>query len=214
MGTQNHTQSHWERIYQTKSPQERSWYQPHSQLSLDWIIEAAPEKSASIIDVGGGESTLVDDLLALQYRALTVLDIAEAAIKNSQRRLGPAAKQIHWLTGDVTKITLPPRAYNVWHDRAVFHFLTHPEQRSAYVRQVASSLKIGGHLVIATFGPDGPEKCSGLVTRRYDAESLHHEFGSAFQLAKSSLAEHQTPFGTKQQFLCSHFILAAIPSES
>jgi 2-polyprenyl-3-methyl-5-hydroxy-6-metoxy-1,4-benzoquinol methylase len=201
-------QSHWERVYQTKSPQQRSWYQPHSQPSLEWIKEAVPQKSASIIDVGGGESTLVDDLLVLQYRALTVLDIAEAAIKNSQSRLGPAAKSVHWLAGDVTKITLLPHAYDVWHDRAVFHFLTQPEQRSAYVRRISSSLKIGGHVVIATFGPQGPEACSGLLTRRYDPESLHHEFGPAFQLVKSSLVEHQTPFGTAQQFLYCHFILA------
>ena len=200
-------QSHWERIYQTKSPEQTSWYQPHLQTSLDWIADAAPDRSAAIIDVGGGQSTLVDDLLTLQYRALTVLDVAEAAIRSSQYRLGPAAKNIQWLTGDVTKVSLPPRAYDVWHDRAVFHFLAQPEQRSAYVRQLASSLKIGGHVVIATFGPDGPETCSGLATRRYDAQALQRELGQNFRMVKSSAVEHQTPFGTMQQFLYCHFIL-------
>ncbi len=200
-------QSHWERIYQTKSPEQTSWYQPHLQTSLDWITDAAPDRSAAIIDVGGGQSTLVDDLLTLQYLALTVLDVSEAAIGNSQHRLGPAAKNIRWLTGDVTKVSLPPRAYDVWHDRAVFHFLAQLEQRSAYVRQLASSLKVGGHVVIATFGPDGPETCSGLATLRYDAQSLQRELGQNFRMVKSSAVEHQTPFGTAQQFLYCHFIL-------
>ena len=116
-------QSHWERIYQTKSPEQTSWYQPHLQTSLDWITDAVPDRSAAIIDVGGGQSTLVDDLLTLQYLALTVLDVSEAAIGNSQHRLGPAAKNIRWLTGDVTKVSLPPRAYDVWHDQPSSTFL-------------------------------------------------------------------------------------------
>jgi 2-polyprenyl-3-methyl-5-hydroxy-6-metoxy-1,4-benzoquinol methylase len=200
-------QSHWERIYQTKSPVETSWFQPHLQTSLDWISEAAPDRFASIIDVGGGESTLADDLLARRYCFLTVLDIAEAAIRKSQERLGSAAKNIDWLVGDVIEVALPPRAYDVWHDRAVFHFLTEPDQRLAYVRQLSSSLKIGGHVVIATFGPEGPERCSGLVTRRYNAGSLQRELGQDFRLMRSSVVEHQTPFGTAQQFLYCHFTL-------
>ncbi len=199
-------QSHWERIYQTKSPQEPSWYPPHLQTSLDWISGAAPDRSASILDVGGGESTLVDDLLARQYRALTVLDVSSAALDKSRQRLGPAAESVKWLAGDVTEISLPSRAYDVWHDRAVFHFFTEPERRAVYVRQLASSLKIGGHVVLSTFGPEGPEKCSGLVTRRYNAESLSHELGQGFRMAGSSVVEHRTPFGTTQQFLYCHFI--------
>ena len=201
------TQDHWQRIYQTKSPQETSWYQPHLQTSLDWISEAVPDRSASIIDVGGGEATLVDDLLARQYRSLTVVDVAEAAIRKSQNRLGPAAKSIHWIVGNLTEVSLPPRAYDLWHDRAVFHFFTESEQRMAYVRQLASSLKIGGHALIATFGPQGPEKCSGLVTRRYDAESLLRELGQDFRLVRDAVVEHQTPFGTTQQFLYCHLRL-------
>lgn len=201
------SQSHWERIYQTKSPQETSWYQPHLQPSLDWISDACPNRSASIIDVGGGESALVDDLLVRQYRALTVLDVAEGAIKKSQDRLGAEAKGVNWLVGDVTEVSLLPRAYDVWHDRAVFHFLIEAEQRSAYIRQLSSSLKIGGHVVIATFGPEGPEKCSGLVTKRHDAPLLQHELGQDFRLMRSSIVEHKTPFGRTQQFLYCHFIL-------
>lgn len=198
-------QDHWEHIYQTKSPVETSWFEPRLQTSLDWISEAAPDRSASIIDVGGGESTLSDDLLAMHYRSLTVLDIAEAAITKSRNRLGAAAEKINWLVGNVIEVALPPRAYDVWHDRAVFHFLIEPDQRLAYVRQLSSCLKIGGHVVIATFGPQGPEKCSGLVTMRYNAESLQRELGQDFRLVRSSVVEHHTPFGTAQQFLYCHF---------
>ena len=201
------TQNHWERIYQTKSPLETSWFQPHLQTSLDWIAEAVPDRSASIIDVGGGQSTLVDDLLAMQYSSLTALDLAEAAIEKSRQRLGAAANTIKWLIGDVLEVSLPPRAYDLWHDRAVFHFLTEPQQRQTYVRQLALSLKTDGHVIIATFGPQGPEKCSGLATQRYDAESLLCEFGPAFSLIRSSVVEHHTPFATTQQFLYCHFTL-------
>ena len=200
-------QDHWQHIYQTKSPVETSWFEPRLQTSLDWISEAAPDRSASIIDVGGGESTLSDDLLAMHYRSLTVLDIAEAAITKSRNRLGAAAERINWLVGNVIEVALPPRAYDVWHDRAVFHFLTELDQRLAYVRQLSSSLKTGGHVVIATFGPQGPEKCSGLVTMRYNAESLQRELGQDFRLVRSSVVEHHTPFGTAQQFIYCHFTM-------
>ena len=200
-------QDHWEHIYQTKAPVETSWFEPHLQTSLHWISEAAPDQSASIIDVGGGESTLADDLLTMHYRSLTVLDIAEAAITKSRNRLGAAAERINWLVGNVIEVALPPRAYDVWHDRAVFHFLIEPDQRLAYVRQLSSSLKTGGHVVIATFGPQGPEKCSGLVTMRYNAESLQRELGQDFRLVRSSVVEHHTPCGTAQQFLYCNFTL-------
>lgn len=196
---------HWDRVYQTKSPTETSWYEPHLQMSLDWILEAIPDRKASIIDVGAGESTLVDDLLAKQYCAPTVLDVSEAAIRKSQSRLGPKAKEIHWLVGDLVEIALPSRAYDLWHDRAVFHFLTEAVQRSAYLHQLASALKIGGQVMMATFGPEGPQKCSGLATCRYDAESLQRELGQEFRMVRHSLVEHQTPFGTKQQFVYCQF---------
>ena len=198
---------HWEHLYGTKSPKETSWYQPHLQTSLDWISDGVKDKSASIIDIGAGESTLVDDLLASGYQSLTVLDLAAAAIRKSQDRLGPAARSVHWLVGDVTTVALPGSAYDVWHDRAVFHFLTEPGQRVAYVRQLASSVKAGGQIVLATFGPQGPEKCSGLDTKRYDAKSLQNELGPRFRLERSSIVDHQTPFGTTQQFLYCRFSL-------
>ncbi len=199
------TQAHWEQIYGTKSPDETSWYEAHLQISLDWISDAAKDYSASIIDVGGGESTLVDDLLARGYGALTVLDVASAAIRKSQERLGLAGKSVNWVMGDVTTVVLPVSTYDIWHDRAVFHFLTEPEQRLAYIRQIVSALKVGGQVVMATFGPLGPQKCSGLDTKRYDAESLSHEMGPQFPLLRSSIVIHQTPKGTTQQFLYCQF---------
>lgn len=199
-------QRHWEHIYQTKSPAQTSWYAPHLQTSLEWICEAAPDRWASIMDVGGGESTLVDDLLAAGYRDITVLDMAEAAIEKTRARLGANGNDVQWITGDVTKAALPAHAFTLWHDRAVFHFLTAPEQRAAYVRRLAASLKIGGRVILATFGPDGPEKCSGLPVRRYNADMLREELGPGFKLEKSVAVDHQTPFGTTQQFLYCRFL--------
>ena len=199
------TQARWELVYETKAPDETSWYEPHLQTSLHWISAATEDKSASIIDVGAGESTLVDDLLARGYGSLTILDIAQGAISRSQQRLGSAAHAVVWLVGDVTRIALPFRAYDVWHDRAVFHFLTQAEQRAAYVLQLASALKPGGHVVMATFGLEGPKRCSGLDTIRYDPQSLASELGPEFRLVKNSIVEHQTPFGAAQQFLYCHF---------
>lgn len=162
---------------------------------------AVGNKSASIIDVGGGESTLVDDLLARGYQNITVLDISQAAIDVTKERLESASENVHWITGDVIKIQLAPRAYDLWHDRAVFHFLTSTEARHAYVKDVARAVKRGGHVIVSTFGPEGPTKCSGLDVLRYDADSLHAQFGPRFRLVDSSKELHQTPFGTTQQFL-------------
>ena len=195
------SQTHWERIYGSKGPDAVSWYRPHLELSLKLIRRAAPELSASIIDVGGGESTLVDDLVAQGYHNITVLDISRIAIEATQKRLGAASGHIHWLVADITDTQLEHAAYDVWHDRAVFHFLTAPDARVAYVRQVANAIKPGGHVIVSTFGPEGPTKCSGLDVVRYDAEKLHGEFGVHFQLLDSSKELHRTPFGTVQQFL-------------
>jgi 2-polyprenyl-3-methyl-5-hydroxy-6-metoxy-1,4-benzoquinol methylase len=192
---------HWEKVYTTKAPDAVSWYRPHLETSLALIERAVDARSASIIDVGGGESTLVDDLLLRGFRNITVLDVSQTAIDVTKNRLGSAAEQVHWLVGDITEIELEPGAYDVWHDRAVFHFLTAPEQRTAYVRQVARSVKPGGHVIVSTFGPEGPTKCSGLEVMRYDAGSLHDEFGARFRLVESSKEPHHTPFGTTQQFL-------------
>lgn len=193
--------THWEKIYTTKAPDAVSWYRTHLETSLALIERAAEAHSVSIIDVGGGESTLVDDLLLRGYKNITVLDISQAAIDLTKRRLGSAAEQVHWLVGDITKIELEPLAYDFWHDRAVFHFLTTREQRIAYIKQVARSVKPGGHIIVSTFGPEGPTKCSGLEVMRYDADSLHSEFGPRFRLIESSEEMHHTPFGISQQFL-------------
>lgn len=195
------TKTHWEKVYTTKAPDAVSWYRPHLETSLALIERAADGRSASIIDVGGGESTLVDDLLLRGYKNITVLDVSQAAIDLTKSRLGSAAKQVRWLVADITEIELEPRAYDLWHDRAVFHFLTVEEQRIAYVRQVAHSVKPCGHVIVSTFGPEGPTKCSGLEVMRYGAESLHDEFGARFRLIESSKEFHQTPLGTTQQFL-------------
>ncbi len=193
--------SHWDAVYSKKAPDAVSWYHPHLETSLALIARAAAHPSASIIDVGGGASTLVDDLLARGYRNITILDVSQTAIDVAQKRLGVAADRVHWLVADITQTQLEPLAYDVWHDRAVFHFLTSPEQRLAYVRNVARSVKPGGHVIVSTFGPEGPVKCSGLDVIRYDANGLHNEFGTRFRLVESSVEQHQTPFGTTQQFL-------------
>ncbi|HEV2174740.1 MAG TPA: class I SAM-dependent methyltransferase [Nitrospira sp.] len=198
------SQSHWERIYAENAPDEVSWYRPHLEKSLSLIERVAPGKSAAIIDVGGGESTSVDDLLARGYENTTVLDISQSAIDASRKRLGWESKRISWLVADITRVELHASAYDVWHDRAVFHFLTAETDRVAYVRQVARAVRPGGHVIVSTFGPKGPTKCSGLEVVRYDAESLHREFGRHFRLLESSEEWHQTPFGTVQQFLCCH----------
>ena len=195
------TKSHWDKVYTTKAPDAVSWYRKHLETSLALIERAADARSPSIIDVGGGESTLVDDLLLRGYTNITILDISQAAIDVTKSRLGLAAEQVHWLVADITKVELEPRAYDVWHDRAVFHFLTAPEQRTAYVRQVARSVKPGGHVIVSAFGPEGPTKCSGLEVMRYDADSLHREFGTRFRLVESSTESHHTPSETTQQFL-------------
>jgi len=193
--------THWEKVYATKTPETVSWYRPHLETSLALIERAATGYSTSIIDVGGGESTLVDDLLARSYENITVLDVSQTAIDVTKKRLGLAAEQVHWLVADVTDAQLERGAYDVWHDRAVFHFLTTSEHRAAYVRQVGHAVKPGGHVIVCTFGPEGPTKCSGLDVIRYDSESLHDQFGVRFRLVESSKELHRTPFGTTQQFL-------------
>src|SRR5438552_7308994 len=193
--------SHWEKVYATKAPDAVSWYRAHLETSLALIERSADTYSASIVDVGGRESTLVDDLLARGYQNITVLDVSETAIDVTKKRLGATAEIVCWLVGNITEVQLAPNAYDVCHDRAVFHFLTTPAQRAAYVRQVAAAVRPGGHVIVSTFGPEGPTKCSGLDVVRYDEESLHKQFGVRFRLEESSKELHQTPFGTTQQFL-------------
>jgi 2-polyprenyl-3-methyl-5-hydroxy-6-metoxy-1,4-benzoquinol methylase len=195
------TKTHWEKVYTNKPPEAVSWYRAHLETSLALIERASPSRSAVIIDVGGGESTLVDDLLRQGYKNTTVLDVSQTAIDIAKSRLGSAADQVRWIVADITEIELEPRAYDLWHDRAVFHFLKEPKQRTLYVRQVIRAVKPSGHVIVSTFGPEGPTKCSGLEVMRYDAESLHGEFGARFRLVESSKEQHHTPSGTTQQFL-------------
>jgi 2-polyprenyl-3-methyl-5-hydroxy-6-metoxy-1,4-benzoquinol methylase len=193
--------SYWEKVYRTKRPTEVSWYRPHLDQSLRLIERAVANHDARIVDVGGGESTLVDDLLAHGYRNLHVLDISSTAISVAKERLGADAIRVNWLCGDVTTFAFERHGYDVWHDRAVFHFLTTSAQRHAYVRQVAHAMKPGGHVVMATFGPRGPAKCSGLDVARYDVDTLHDQFGTRFRLVESKTEMHRTPAGATQEFL-------------
>ena len=193
--------SHWENIYTTKDSKQVSWYQLHLQLSLQLIERTGVDKAAQIIDVGGGSSTLVDDLLQYGYQSVTVLDISAAAVGVARQRLGTRADDVTWLEADITRVSLPERNYDVWHDRAVFHFLTRAEDRHKYVDVVRRAVKAGGHVIVATFASDGPEKCSGLDVMRYDPDGLHSEFGAEFTLIESVREDHQTPFGTQQKFV-------------
>ncbi len=199
--------AHWEKVYHGKPPDAFSWYRPHLETSLDLIERAAAGLSASIIDVGGGESTLVDDLLARGCHNVTVLDISPTALEVSKARLGSRAERVQWIAADVIAAQLAPHRYDVWHDRAVFHFLTSDDERMAYVQQVSRAVKPGGHVIVSTFGPEGPQKCSGLDVVRYDAGSLHDQFGRRFRLLESHKELHRTPFGTTQQFLYCYCVL-------
>lgn len=192
---------HWENVYKTKAPDAVSWYRPHLETSLGLIERVCPERKCSVIDVGGGEATLVDDLVEAGYRDVTVLDLSEKALLVARERLGTRAAAVSWKQGDITLSRLEPARHDVWHDRAVFHFLTSPADRQRYVSQVAWSVRPGGYVIVATFGPEGPDKCSGLPVTRYDAAGLHHQFGARFHLLESCTEVHATPFGTTQQFV-------------
>lgn len=201
-----HKKSHWETVYTTKDSNAVSWFQPHAVTSLKFINRLNCEKSAAIIDVGGGASTLVDDLLLNRHTNLTVLDLSGAALETAKKRIGENSASVNWIEADITDIALPKQQFDVWHDRAVFHFLTTPEERSAYIKNVLHAVKPLGHIIIATFAEDGPEKCSGLPIVRYSAESLHGEFGEHFELKAQRHETHKTPFDTTQQFVFCHFV--------
>lgn len=195
------SKEHWEQVYTTKTATSVSWFQEHAQQSIELIRQTGAEKDGGVIDVGGGASTLVDDLLREGYGNLSVLDLSESALSTARQRLGGPATLVNWLVGDITRIELPRHAYAVWHDRAVFHFLTTHEERAAYVRAVLRAVKPGGHVIVATFAEDGPEKCSGLPVMRYSADGLHAEFGAPFTLLAQEREEHHTPAGAVQKFI-------------
>lgn len=195
------SKTHWENIYKTKSPKEVSWYQPHLEKSLELILGLGLPPEAQILDVGAGASTLPDDLLAKGFKNITVLDISSEALQVSKARLGNQANQIHWIEADITQVSLEPNRYDLWHDRAVFHFLTERQDRQKYINCCGQSLKPGGHLLVAAFGPNGPLKCSGLEICRYSPEGLSEEFGEVFCLEQYFIESHKTPFDTIQEFL-------------
>jgi SAM-dependent methyltransferase len=195
------SKEHWDSVYRTKSTEQVSWYRPHLDRSLAFLEATGLSRDASVIDVGGGASTFVDDLLDRGYTNVTVLDLSPAALDAAKARLGSRASQVKWICADVTDVPLPTRAYDFWHDRAVFHFLREPAARARYVSAVRRMLKPGGHIVVATFGPHGPEKCSGLDVMRFTPEALHAEFGPEFARLSDAVETHTTPWGAEQEFV-------------
>lgn len=195
---------HWEQVWRSKPPEQVSWFQRDPAVSLELIEAAHIGRGAGIIDVGGGASVLVDRLLDLGYRDLAVLDISAAALAATRMRLGPRAASVAWHESDVTHFE-PPRRYGLWHDRAVFHFLTAADDRRRYVRTLERSLDPGGTAVIAAFAPDGPPKCSGLEVMRHDESSLTAELGAGFELCESRRETHRTPWQSEQRFIYCRF---------
>lgn len=195
-------ESHWQQVYSSKATDSVSWYRPHLDRSLAFIDALALAPADPILDVGAGASTLVDDLLARGFQSLTLNDIADAALAHTRARLAAAGVggAVRFACGDITSLDLPGQHFALWHDRAVFHFLTDAGPRAAYVAHALRAVRSGGHLLIATFAPDGPERCSGLPVRRYDAASLANEFGPAFTLIDQAREQHPTPSGATQSF--------------
>lgn len=193
--------SHWESIYAANASPALSWYQPHPQRSLDLIGRTHVPKDAKILDVGSGDSLLVDELVSRGYNDITVLDLSRAALDRARRRLGEAATgRVTWLEGDILEANLSREEFDIWHDRAVFHFLTTVEERDSYIEKVQRAVRPGGHVIVATFAEDGPTRCSGLPVERYSAAELHGAFGSDFQLLGSEREVHHTPNGVDQSF--------------
>ena len=192
---------HWQGVYSKKETHKVSWYRPHLEQSLEFIRASGVGLGSRIVDVGGGASTLVDDLLNQGHTNLAVIDLAEAALAAARERLGDGAAPVDWIAGDVTTPLLPDNSVDMWHDRAVFHFLTEAAARDAYLGQVMRCVKPGGHVLVATFGLDGPEKCSGLTVARYDADGIHAVFGDDFEKVGEAAEQHETPWGSAQSFV-------------
>lgn len=191
---------HWRDVYRNKPADAVSWYRPRLDMSLRLLEEAGLTPQSRVIDVGGGASTLVDDLLARGVSQVTVLDLADEALDIARQRLGIRGSRVHWLAADVTRADLPGAAYDLWHDRAVLHFLVDPEAAAAYVAQVRHCLAQGGHAVIGGFAPGGPERCSGLVVARRSPEDVAALFGPDFTLVRDAKEDHHTPAGSIQAF--------------
>ena len=200
---------HWEKLYSDKKATEVSWYQQYPEISLNLIHDTGVDKTASIIDIGGGASTLIDNLLAADYQNLSVLDISASAIEQAKNRLGLSniklPDKVNWIEQDITTF-VSEQPFDVWHDRAVFHFLTDANDRSKYVNTISNSLQPGAQAIIATFNLDGPEKCSGLEIVRYSTETLSEIFSENFKLIKTKTEEHKTPGGSSQSFVYCRFV--------
>jgi SAM-dependent methyltransferase len=197
-------QAHWEGVYTKKGENEVSWFQESPAPSLQLIAQVGATPASAIIDIGGGASRLVDNLIEQGFEDVTVLDLSEAALEAAKARLGGRAAQVQWIVADAT-VWEPLKAYDIWHDRAAFHFLTEDRDRAAYIARLERALKVGGYAIIATFALDGPERCSGLPVVRYDPASLGQSLGRAFQLVDTRRQIHATPWGSEQSFQFSVF---------
>lgn len=196
--------NHWNKVYSEKSENQVSWFQPVPHKSIELIEELNLSASSTVIDIGGGESHLVDYFLKKNFSDINVLDISEVSLEKLQQRLGEDAKRVNFIATDIT-LYRPDKKFDLWHDRATFHFLTEIEQVEKYLIIVSEALKMGGNLIISTFAPTGPEKCSGLTIKRYSDMDLKNLFGKYFQNTKCVEDTHLTPWGSKQDFVYCGF---------
>ena len=192
---------HWQYVYENKSAQEVSWFQAHATTSLKLIEQANTSKGSAIVDIGGGASTLVDDLLVAGYKNISVFDLSSSALNVSKKRLGALAENIQWQVGDITQVDFPTNSIDLWHDRAVFHFLINDADRNKYLSTLKNALKVNGYVIFATFAKDGPEKCSGLPVQRYTSKELSLLCGNDFKLVNEHFQVHKTPFESSQNFV-------------
>jgi len=204
LGSKRDPKTHWENVYQKESPEELSWYQDKPEISLKLIAATGVGFDGNLIDIGGGTSKLASLLVAQGYTKVTVLDIAAHSIEQAKLALGEQANKLQWIEADATNYNFAEK-YDIWHDRAVFHFLTDIHDRKRYVDAAQQSLKTDGHLIIATFGLKGPRKCSGLHVVRYSPETLHNELGKNFDLVETFIEVHSTPSKVQQEFIYCHF---------
>ena len=200
------SETHWRTVFESKASTALSWYQPHLEISLGMISRTGVSQECKLLDVGGGDSTLVDDLVRRSFSGVTVLDIASSAIERAKERLGEASFGVVWKVGDILLTPLPDQYFDVWHDRAVFHFLVEEQSRRAYVSKASNAIKSNGHLIIATFASDGPNRCSGLPTMRYTPSGLAEEFKQDFTLVECQPESHKTPQGREQRFIYCRFL--------
>jgi len=193
--------SHWEQVYATRMAEKLGWYKPRLDTPLSWLEALALDRSAPVIDVGGGASTFVDDLIDEGYESITVLDVSDEALGASKKRLGRQSEMVMWLSGDITSYSLPPNRFILWHDRAMLHFLVDADQREAYHANLMRSLQPGGYVIIGVFAPEAPEKCSGLPVQRYDADGLARFLGDSFERVRQHKEMHVTPGGVEQMYV-------------